>query len=176
MRLDTGEVSYLVCRYPVEDLQVEGVSSLQHALVLQHLQRHVGHVRVAHGDAVLPQTPVWGVDTERRRRRSERAAKHTNRGKQVLRYLERIRNAELGGNAPQFSSKTDKKMIVSSGNYIRSRVPQRAINKRRCSDWEKRAKEMKICAVPVIKGLKSLAHQGRAGPDWPAASPAEPPA
>lgn len=36
MHYDTakiGEVSRIVCRYPVENLQVEGVSSFQHALV-----------------------------------------------------------------------------------------------------------------------------------------------
>lgn len=50
-----------MCGYPVENLQVEGVSSFQHALVFQDLQRHVGHVGVGHRDAVLPQTPVCRV-------------------------------------------------------------------------------------------------------------------
>lgn len=77
----------MVCAYPVEDLQVEGVSSFQHALVFQDLQRHVGHVRICHRDAVLLQTPVWRVHTDGRARGSKRAAKHTNRGEQVLRHL-----------------------------------------------------------------------------------------
>lgn len=59
-RLQRLRKYHIVCvGYPVENLQVEGVSSFQHTLVFQDLQRHVGHVRICHRDAVLPQTPVW---------------------------------------------------------------------------------------------------------------------
>lgn len=53
-----------VCSYPIENLQVEGVSSFQYTLIFQDLQRHVSHVRIRNREAVLPQTPVLGTDTQ----------------------------------------------------------------------------------------------------------------